>query len=44
MLRPRRLIAVLFAVVLLGAAAPVASSAGPAKPLCGSGGGPTCTG
>lgn len=44
MLRQRRLIAALFAVALLGAAAPAASLAGPVKPLCGTGSGPGCPG
>lgn len=44
MLRSRRFIVAFFAVLVLGAAAPGASLAGPVKPLCGAGSGPTCSG
>lgn len=40
----RSLLAVAIALFALAAASPVAAVAGPVKPLCGSGGGPTCSG
>jgi hypothetical protein len=40
----RRLLAIAIALFALAAASPMASYAGPVKPLCGSGGGPNCTG
>lgn len=40
----RRLLAIAIALFALAAASPVASYAGPVKPLCGTGGGPNCSG
>jgi hypothetical protein len=40
----RRLLAIAIALVALAAASPVGAVTAPVKPLCGLGGGPTCSG
>lgn len=43
-MKAKQIAAAVLATLSIAAASPVASYAGPVKPLCGAGGGPTCSG
>jgi hypothetical protein len=43
-MKAKQISAAVLALLAIAAASPTAGYAGPVKPLCGSGGGPNCTG
>jgi hypothetical protein len=43
-MKAKQIAAAMLALLAIAAASPVAAVAGPVKPLCGTGGGPHCSG